>query len=95
MKIYTRPKRVPPHTPAAVERTFGWFMPIAGMQRDYETLPERSITMIHGSMIDNMDKVLTGEPTQPGEPIPPQRDALAPAQVRRHLAGRAPHGLSR
>ena len=33
------------------------------LARDYETLPERSITMIHWSMIDNMSRRLTGEST--------------------------------
>ena len=60
----------------AVERTFGWFMLHRRLARDYETLPERSRTMIHWAMIDNMSKRLTGESTQtwrdnpaePGEP---------------------------
>ena len=33
------------------------------LARDYETLPERSITMIHWSMIDNISRRLTGEST--------------------------------
>jgi len=48
----------------AVERTYGWFMLHRRLARDYETLPERSRTMIHWSMIDNMGRRLTGESTQ-------------------------------
>ena len=63
----------------AVERTFGWLVLHRRLVRDYETLPERTITMIHWAMIDNMGRRLTGEstptwrddtrddPTQPGE----------------------------
>ena len=36
----------------AVERTFGWWMLHRRLVRDYETLPERSATMIHWAMID-------------------------------------------
>lgn len=46
-----------------VERTFGWFMLHRRLARDYETLPERSISMIHWTMIDNMTRRLTGEST--------------------------------
>jgi len=65
----------------AVERTFGWFVLHRRLVRDFETLPERSITMIHWAMIDNMSRRLTGESTQtwredpredvtePGEPL--------------------------
>jgi transposase len=60
----------------AVERTFGWWMLHRRLARDYETLPQRSRTMIFWAMIDNMSRRLTGEstqtwhhdPTQPGEP---------------------------
>jgi transposase len=60
----------------AVERTFGWWMLHRRLARDYETLPERSATMIYWAMIDNMSRRLTGESTQtwrdhstePGEP---------------------------
>ena len=48
----------------AVERTYGWFMLHRRLARDYETLPERSRTMIHWSMIDNMGRRLTGESIQ-------------------------------
>lgn len=59
-----------------VERTLGWLMLHRRLARDYETLPERSATMIHWAMIDNMSRRLTGEftptwrddPTEPGEP---------------------------
>jgi transposase len=48
----------------AVERTFGWWMLHRRLVRDYETLPERSATMIYWAMIDNMCRRLTGESTQ-------------------------------
>jgi transposase len=48
----------------AIERTFGWLMLHRRLVRDYETLPERSRTMIHWAMIDNMSRRLTGESTQ-------------------------------
>lgn len=47
----------------AVERTFGWLMLHRRLVRDYETLPERSRTMIHWAMIDNMSRRLTRECT--------------------------------
>jgi transposase len=47
----------------AVERTFGWLMLHRRLARDYETLPQRSRTMIHWAMIDNMSRRLTGEST--------------------------------
>ncbi len=46
-----------------VERTFGWLMLHRRLARDYETLPERSITMIHWSMIGNLGRRLAGEST--------------------------------
>jgi len=55
----------------AVERTFGWLVLHRRLVRDYETLPERSATMIYWAMIDNMSKRLTGENT------PTWRDAPA------------------
>jgi hypothetical protein len=59
-----------------VERTFGWWMLHRRLARDYETLPERSATMIYWAMIDNMSRRLTGESTQtwgddPAEPDEP------------------------
>jgi transposase len=48
----------------AAERTFGWLMLHRRLARDYETLPERSRTMIFWAMIDNMSRRLTGESTQ-------------------------------
>jgi transposase len=59
----------------AVERTLGWLVLHRRLVRDYETLPERSATMIYWAMIDNMSKRLTGEttptwrysPAEPGE----------------------------
>lgn len=47
----------------AVERTFGWLVLHRRLVRDYETLPNRSETMIHWAMIDNMGRRLTGEST--------------------------------
>jgi transposase len=52
---------IPQHKRWAVERTFGWLMQHRRLARDYETLPERSRTMIHWSMIDVMSRRLTGE----------------------------------
>jgi transposase len=60
----------------AVERTFGWWMLRRRLARDYETLPQRSRTMIFWAMIDTMSRRLTGEstqtwrnePTETGEP---------------------------
>jgi transposase len=54
-----------------VERTLGWLMLHRRLARDYETLPERSATMIYWAMIDNMSRRLTGETT------PTWRDAPA------------------
>jgi hypothetical protein len=47
----------------SAERTFGWLMLHRRPARDYETLPERSTTMIHWSMTDNVSRRLTGEST--------------------------------
>jgi transposase len=55
----------------AVERTFGWLVLHRRLVRDFETLPERSATMIHWALIDNMSARLTGEST------PTWRDAPA------------------
>ena len=60
----------------AVERTFGWLVLHRRLARDFETLPERSATMIHWALIDNMSRRLTGEstptwrdaPTETGQP---------------------------
>jgi len=60
----------------AVERTFGWLVLHRRLVRDYETLPERSATMIYWAMIDNMSRRLSGEttptwrdtPAETGEP---------------------------
>jgi hypothetical protein len=59
-----------------VERTFGWLVLHRRLVRDFETLPERSVTMICWAMIDNMASRLTGEstptwrdtPAETGEP---------------------------
>ena len=58
----------------AAERTFGWWMLHRRLVRDYETLPERSRTMIHWTMIDNMSRRATGESTQTWRDDPPQTD---------------------
>ena len=61
----------------AVERTFGWWMLHRRLVHDYETLPERSPTMIHWTMIDNMSRRATGESTQTWHDDPPQTDELS------------------
>lgn len=54
-----------------LERSLGWLMLHRRLTRDYETLPERSQTMIHWAMIDSMSRTLTGENTQTWRaPIP-------------------------
>ncbi len=60
----------------AIERTLGWLVQHRRLVRDFETLPERSATMIYWAMIDNMSRRLTSEstptwrddPTETGEP---------------------------
>ena len=42
----------------AVERTLGWFVLHRRLVRDFETLPERSATMIHWAMTGNMSRRL-------------------------------------
>lgn len=54
-----------------IERTFGWLMLHRRLVRDYETLPQRSATMIHWAMIDNMSRRLTGEFTRTWRDLPP------------------------
>jgi len=61
-----------------VERTFGWLVLHRRLVRDYETLPQRSATMIHWAMIDNMSRRLTGESTQTWRHKPDQADMQAP-----------------
>jgi transposase len=46
-----------------VERTLGWLMLHRRLARDYETLPQRSETVIHWAMIGNMLRTLTAETT--------------------------------
>ena len=46
-----------------VERTYGWLMLHRRLGRDFETLPDRSVTQIHWAMIDNMSRRLTKETT--------------------------------
>jgi len=62
----------------AVERTFGWLVLHRRLVRDYETLPERSATMIHRAMIDNMGRRLTGESTQTwrDDPVEPDEPSV-------------------
>jgi transposase len=62
----------------AVERTFGWLVLHRRLVRDYETLPERSETMIHWAMIDNMSRRLTGETTQTWHDDKPEPDTPPP-----------------
>jgi transposase len=60
----------------AVERTFGWLVLHRRLVRDFETLPERSTSMIYWAMTGNMASRLTGEntptwrdtPAETGEP---------------------------
>ena len=60
----------------AIERTLGWLVLHRRLVRDFETLPERSATMIHWALADNMSRRLTGEstltwrdaPAETGEP---------------------------
>lgn len=54
-----------------VERTFGWLVLHRRLVRDFEKLPERSVTMIHWALIDNMSRRCSGEST------PTWRDAPA------------------
>ena len=60
----------------AVERTFGWLMLHRRLVRDYEMLPERSRTMIHWAMIDNMTRRLTGESTRTWRDDPLKMDIM-------------------
>jgi transposase len=62
----------------AVERTFGWLVLHRRLVRDYETLPERSATMIYWAMIDNMSRRLTGETTQTWRDNPAEPDEPSP-----------------
>jgi transposase len=57
-----------------VERTFGWLVLHRRLVRDYETLPERSATMVHWAMIDNMSKRLSGETTPTWRDPPAETD---------------------
>jgi transposase len=47
-----------------VERTLGWLMQHRRLVRDYETLPQRSRSMIYWAMANIMSRTLTGESTQ-------------------------------
>jgi transposase len=47
-----------------VERSLGWLMQYRRLVRDYETLPQRSRTMILWAMTNKMSRSLTGESTQ-------------------------------
>jgi len=46
-----------------VERTLGWLVLHRRLARDYETLPQRSESVIYWAMIGNMLRTLTGEST--------------------------------
>jgi transposase len=58
----------------AIERTLGWLMLRRRLVRDYETLSERSRTMIHWAMIDVMSRRLTGESTPSWRNEPEETD---------------------
>jgi transposase len=60
-----------------VERTFGWLVLHRRLVRDYETLPERSETMIYWALI-NMSRRLTGETTQTWHDDKPEPDTSSP-----------------
>jgi transposase len=60
-----------------VERTLGWLMQHRRLVRDYEALPQRSITMIHWAMTNIMSRVLTGESTQTWRIDPLKADIAA------------------
>jgi transposase len=60
-----------------VERTFGWLMLHRRLVRDFETRPERSRTMMHWAMIDNMTRRLTGESTQTWRASTPEPGELS------------------
>jgi transposase len=61
-----------------VERTFGWLVLHRRLVRDYETLPERSETMIYWALIDNMSRRLTGETTQTWREDKPEPGTSSP-----------------
>ncbi len=61
----------------AVERTFGWLVLHRRLVRDFETLPERSVSMIYWAMIDNMASRLTGESTPTWRDTPAETDEPA------------------
>jgi transposase len=61
-----------------VERTFGWLVLHRRLVRDYETLPERSVTMIYWAMIDNMSRRITGETTQTWHDSPAETGEPSP-----------------
>ncbi|HET8682253.1 MAG TPA: IS5 family transposase [Micromonosporaceae bacterium] len=58
----------------AIERTLGWLMLRRRLVRDYETLPERSRTMVHWAMIDVMSRRLTGESARSWRAEPQKTD---------------------
>jgi hypothetical protein len=79
VQVYSKPaglKGFHAMTRWPVERTFGWLTFHRRLARDYETLPERAITMIHWSLTGNLSRRLTGASTptwrdaaaEPGEP---------------------------
>lgn len=60
-----------------IERTFGWLMQHRRLVRDYETLPQRSRTMVHWAMVNKMSRTLTGESTQTWRNDSPKTDMIA------------------
>jgi transposase len=61
----------------AIERTLGWLMLHRRLARDYETLPERSETMIYWAMIDNMSRRLVGESTPSWRDLPENNSVVS------------------
>jgi len=83
----------------AVERTFGWWALHRRLVRDYETLPQRSQTMIYWTMIDNMSRRLTADhddraSEDPSPPLLHQDQPLLMARPRPHNPA-APHSPAR
>ena len=79
-----------------VERTYGWLMLHRRLDRDFETLPQRSIAQIHWAMIDNMGRRLTKETTPTWRTpasttdLPAAAYIKCPLSVQEHVQHRAP-----
>ena len=70
-----QPQRLAPRCAA---HPSGWLILHRRLVRDYETLPERSQTMIHWAMIDNMSRTLTAENTQTWHNPKPEDGQITP-----------------